>query len=122
MKSTNFALILRLCILLFGVPNLAHAEDLELCVAPVCNDPEQMFPVEIKQPYRLVGSHATNVLPEYPGLILHPKNRDGIYTVSNGEYKKVPDKIASQISKWGAGKKLVKPPFIAAELPKGVTL
>lgn len=121
MKPIRFAMMVQLCILLFGAPNLAHAEDLGLCVAPVFNDPEQMFDVEVPQPSRLVGAHATNVLTEYPGLILHPKNRDGIYTVTNGEYKKVPDNIASQIGRWGAGKKRVKTPFNAVDLPKGFT-
>lgn len=121
MKPIRFAMMVQLCILLFGAPNLAHAEDLGLCVAPVFNDPEQMFDVEVQQPSRLVGAHATNVLTEYPGLILHPKNRDGIYTVTNGEYKKVPDNIASQIGRWGAGKKRVKTPLNAADLPKGFT-
>lgn len=121
MTLAHLAKKLRLCILLFGIPSVTGAEGIGLCVTSVFNDPKQMSPVEIRQPYRLVGSHATGVLSEYPGLILNPINRNGIYTVSSGEYKKVPENIASQISKWGAGKKRVKTPFNAADLPKGFT-
>lgn len=100
----------------------ASAQDQNICIAPVFNDPAQMFPVEIKQPYRLIGSHATAVLEEYSGLIINPTNRSGIYTVTDGEYRTVPPQIATQIGKWGAGKRDDKPEFTTDGMSPGFTI
>ena len=99
----------------------ASAQDQSICIVPVFNDPSKMLPIEIKQPYRLISSNATGVLDEYPGLIINPTNRNGIYTVTGREYRKVPPEIAAQIGKWGAGKREDEPIFTTEGMSPGFT-
>jgi len=100
----------------------ASAQDQNICIVPVFNDPSKMLPVEIEQPYRLVGSHATAVLEEYPGLIISPVNRGGTYTITDGEYLAVPPHVATRIDKWGAGKRKDRPVFTTEGMSPGFTI
>ncbi|MEO0936572.1 MAG: hypothetical protein AAFY38_00290 [Pseudomonadota bacterium] len=110
-----------LCVLFAWLAHPGHAEHPGLCVTPILNDPAQMSAVEVDQPYRLVSWHATGVLDTYPGLLIHPTNRAGIYTVSNGEYKRVPDEIERQITRFGPPRRVDRPVFDASKVPDGFT-
>ena len=118
-RSVIRAILIAFCI--SQLPETTSAQEQNICIEPVFNDPATMLQVEVQQPYRLVGSHGVNILEDYPGLILHPVNRGGFYTVRDGEYRKLPKHLSSRLGRWGVSKREAEPTFGTEGMPPGFT-